>query len=156
MKAAEGGSRRCNESRLFSKGNLMESGGDSSIKTGNVTGTGIAIGHNAQASVTMGAETQKEVLALLQQLRDEIQKANIPDAAKSIILSKAVPEMENAVNSGEPKSGLERGLERINDQLQGAGAVATNVSGIVGTVTKIAQAVGIAVKTVAPFLSHFL
>jgi hypothetical protein len=124
-----------------------------SIKTGDISGTGIAVGHGAQASVTITQESRNEILNLLKQLRDEIQKSAIPDGAKSVLLNKAVPEMEKAVQSDKPKSGLEQGLERINDQLEGAGAVASTVSGIVETVTKIAKSAGIAIKVVAPFLS---
>jgi hypothetical protein len=71
-------------------------------------------------------------------------------------MNKALPEMEKGARVGEVKSGLERGLERINDQLEGAGAAAKNVSGIIETVSKIASVVGIAIKTVAPFLAGLL
>jgi hypothetical protein len=64
--------------------------------------------------------------------------------------------MEQAVHAPEPKPALSHAMERINDQLEGAGAVAKNVSGIVETVSKIAGIVGIAVKTVAPFLAGLL
>ena len=47
----------------------------------------------------------------------------------------------------------ERGLERINDQIEGIGTAAKNVSGIAETATKIAQFAGLTMRTVAPFLA---
>ena len=129
---------------------------DNSITTGSIKGEGIAVGHNAKASVKITQEISNEILDLLEQLRTEIQRATIPDSAKNILLSKAVPEMEEAIKSDEPKSGLERGLERINDQLEGVGVTASNATGIVEKVTKIAQTAGIALKTVMPFISAIL
>jgi hypothetical protein len=129
---------------------------DQSIRTGNISGTGITVGHGAQTIVTITQESRKEILDLLSQLREEIQKSPISDGAKNVMLSKAVPEMEKAMQTDDPKSGLERGLERINDQLEGVGAAASNVSGIIETVKKIAQTTGIVIKTVAPFLAALL
>jgi hypothetical protein len=128
----------------------------SHIATGNISGTGIAIGDHAQAIVTITEHQSKELEGLLAQLRDEIRKAEIPESTKTVIMNKALPEMEKGARVGEVKSGLERGLERINDQLEGAGAAAKNVSGIIETVSKIASVVGIAIKTVAPFLAGLL
>jgi hypothetical protein len=71
-------------------------------------------------------------------------------------LNKAVPEMAQAIRSTDPKAGLEHGLERINDQLEGVGAAASHVSGIIETATKIARSTGIIIKTVAPFLAALL
>ena len=129
---------------------------DESIKTGDISGIGIAVGHGAQASVTIKEENLNEISSLLEQLRAEIEKAVIPDGAKKVLLEKAIPEMERALQSNNPKSGLERGLERINGQLEGIGVVATNVSGIIETVAKIAEFAGIALAGIAPFLSMLL
>ena len=128
----------------------------SRITTGNVSGTGIAIGDHAQATVTFNQQKQDEVLNLLQQLRAEIQKSAISEGAKNVLLTKAVPEMQKAVTSNDPKSGLERGLERVNNQLEGVDNAAKHVGGIVDTVAKIAQTVGIGIKIVAPFLASLL
>ena len=132
------------------------SGRGSRITTGSVSGTGIAIGDHAQAIVTITGSQSKELEGLLAQLREEIRKADIPETTKTVILNKALPAMEQGARTGEAKSGLENGLERINDQLEGVGAAAKNVSGIVDTVAKIAGVVGIAVRTVAPFLAGLL
>ena len=134
----------------------MAGQGDKSIKVGNISGTGIVVGHGAQAEVTITQQGRDEIIGLLEQLRKEITNASIPDNTKNVLLNEAVPEMDQAIRSTDPKSGLERGLERINDQLEGAGAVASNVSRIIGTVTKIAKSAGIVIKTVAPFLSALL
>ncbi|MGD1064502.1 MAG: hypothetical protein ABR860_14690 [Terracidiphilus sp.] len=131
-------------------------GEGSPITTGNISGTGIAVGAGAQATVTINQQVQKEVLDLLSQLRDHIQNADLPEGAKKVLLEKAVPEMEQAVHAPEPKAAMSDAIGRINDQLQGVGAVAKNVSGIVETVSKIAGIVGIGVKIVAPFLAGLL
>lgn len=130
--------------------------GNSEIRTGNITGTGIAVGAGARANVQINQQTQEEVASLLSLLREQLQKAEISEGAKSVLLTKAVPEMEAALRSPDPKPALQRGLERVDDQLQAAGAAARDVSGIVETVTKIAGAVGLAVRTVAPFIAHLL
>ncbi len=129
---------------------------NSSITTGNITGSGIAVGPGASASILINEKAQQDVLSLLATLREQVQQADLPAGAKTVLLDKAVPEMETAVRSPDPKPAFERGLERINDQLQGAGAAAKSVSGIVDTVSKIAGAVGIAVKVVAPFIAGLL
>jgi len=134
----------------------MAGQGDKSIKVGNITGTGIAVGHCAQAEVTITQQSRDEIIGLLEQLRKEITNASIPNSTKNVLLNKAVLGMDQAIRSTDPKSGLESGLERVNDQLEGAGAVASNVSGIIETVTKIAKTAGIVIKTVAPFLSALL
>jgi len=134
----------------------MSKWNDKSIKAGDVSGTGIAIGHGAQARVTITQQDRHEIVDLLRQLRVEIQQATIPDSTKNVIANKALSEMESALASNDPKSGLAHGIERINDQLEGIGAAASSVSGIVQTITKIASAGGIMVKTVAPFLTSLL
>ena len=127
-----------------------------SINVGNITGTGIAVGDNNYINVKITQEKSSEIVDLLDQLRIEIQNASIPEGAKKVILNKAVPEMEKAMKSDNPESGLKQGLERINDQLEGAGAVASNVAGIVETVTKIAKTAGFAIKNVMPFIAAML
>jgi thiamine phosphate synthase YjbQ (UPF0047 family) len=114
------------------------------------------MGTNVQATVTITQQTQQELLDLIQQLQAEIQKAQIPDGAKDVLLTKAVPEMSQAVQSDDPKSGLQRGLERIDEQLQGAGAVAEHASGIVDTVAKIAKTIGIPLLHAAPYLAALI
>ena len=74
------------------------------INTGDISGTGIALGTDVQATVTINQQTQKELLDLIQQLQAEIQKAQIPDGAKDVLLTKAVPEMSQAVQSDHPQS----------------------------------------------------
>jgi hypothetical protein len=129
---------------------------DLGIRTGDITGAGIAVGHGAQAHVTISQEGRDEIARLVEQLKRDIAVADIPEGTKKVLREKAVPEMAEAVSASDPKSGLERGIERINDHLEGVGAVTTKVSGIVETVTKIAQTAGIVVKAVAPFLAALL
>lgn len=134
----------------------MTSSGDSSIKTGDISGTGIAVGHGATATVTISREGREEITEMLKLLQEEINRSGLPDGAKSVLVNKALPEMEQAMKAEDPKPGIERGLERINDQLEGVGVAAEKVSGIVETVKKIAQTAGIVVKTVAPFIGALL
>lgn len=126
------------------------------VKTGDVSGTGIAIGQDVQATVTINQQDQRELLDLIQQLQAEIQKAQIPEGAKRVLLTKAVPEMNQAVQSDDPKSGFQRALERVDDQLQGVGAVAEHVSGIINTVTKIATLIGIPLLHAMPYLAALI
>jgi thiamine phosphate synthase YjbQ (UPF0047 family) len=126
------------------------------VNTGNVSGTGIAIGQDVQATVTINQQTQQELLDLIQQLQQQIQAAQLPEGAKTVLLQKAVPEMTQAVQSEDPKSGFQRGLERIDEQLQGAGAAAEHASGIVDTVAKIAKTIGIPLLHAAPYIAALI
>ena len=126
------------------------------VHTGDVSGTGIAIGQDVQATVTINQQTQQELLDLIKQLQQEIQSAQIPEGAKSVLLQKAVPEMTQAVQSEDPKSGFQRGLERIDEQLQGAGTAAEHASGIVETVAKIAKTIGIPLLHAAPYIAALI
>jgi hypothetical protein len=134
----------------------MSDEGSSYISTGNVSGTGIAVGPHAQASVTITQETKAELAQLLDELRTEIQNAQLPDGAKNVLLTKAVPEMHEALQSDDPKSGFQRGLERIDDQLQGVGAVTDHVSGILETIKKIAKTVGLGLSVAAPYIAALI
>jgi hypothetical protein len=129
---------------------------NSSITTGNITGSGIAVGTGAQAIVTVDARAQQELLGLIAALREQVQNSSLPEGTKNVLLTKAVPEMETAAASPDPKLGLSHGLQRIDDQLQGIGAVAGSVGGIVETVSKIASVVGVGIKFVAPFIAGLL
>ena len=126
------------------------------VNTGNVSGTGIAIGQDVQATVTINQQTQQELLDLIRQLQQQIQAAQLPEGAKTVLLEKAVPEMTQAVQSEDPKSGFQRGLERVDEQLQGAGAVAEHASGIVDTVAKIAKTIGIPLLHAAPYIAALI
>jgi hypothetical protein len=126
------------------------------VNTGNVSGTGIAIGQDVQATVTINQQTQQELLDLIKQLQQQIQDAQLPAGAKAVLLEKAVPEMTQAVQSEDPKSGFQRGLERVDEQLQGAGAVAEHASGIVDTVAKIAKTIGIPLLHAAPYIAALI
>jgi hypothetical protein len=129
---------------------------NSSITTGNITGTGIAVGSGARATVNIDTQAQQELLGLIAALREHVQNSSLPEGAKNVLLTKAVPEMEAAAASPDPKSGLSHGLQRIDDQLQGIDAAASSVGGIVETVSKIASIVGVGVKVVAPFIASLL
>ena len=124
------------------------------VHTGDVSGTGIAIGQDV--TVTINQQTQQELLDLIKQLQQQIQDAQLPDGAKQVLLEKAVPELTQAVQSEDPKSGFQRGLERVDEQLQGAGAVAEHASGIVDTVAKIAKTIGIPLLHAAPYIAALI
>jgi len=124
------------------------------VHTGDVSGTGIAIGQDV--TVTINQQTQQELLDLIKQLQQQIQDAQLPEGAKQVLLEKAVPELTQAVQSEDPKSGFQRGLERVDEQLQGAGAVAEHASGIVDTVAKIAKTIGIPLLHAAPYIAALI
>ena len=126
------------------------------ITVGNVSGQGIAIGHEARASVQLSAEQKADLGALVQQLIEEIRKADIPDSAKQVLEQKAAVELAEAVAAPDPAPGLSRGLERVNDQLQGLNVGAGKVEQIVSTAARIASTVGIGFRAVAPFLAALL
>lgn len=130
----------------------MSKQNDMSIRTGDISGSGIAVGHGAQARVTITQETRAEIIQLLEELRAEIRNAAIPQETKKGLLTEVVPRMVEAAQSSDPESGLQSGLARTNDFLQAVGATTKNVSGLIETVGKIAKSVGIAFKTVAPYL----
>jgi hypothetical protein len=123
---------------------------------GNVTGNAIAVGAGAQAIGTIAQNDRQQIADLLEQLRREVHKASLPASAKDGLEAQAIPEMHKALQTDQPTSGLEQGLRTTNLLLQGAGAVAKDVSGIVDVVHKIAQYSGIAIKTVAPFVAGLL
>jgi hypothetical protein len=126
------------------------------VRTGDVSGTGIAIGQDVQSTVSVNQGTQRELLDLLQQLQSDIRGARVPQGAKDVLLTRALPEMEKAARSEDPTSGLQRGLERVDEQLQGAGVLAEHVSGLIGTAAKIAAAIGVPLVHVAPYLAALL
>jgi hypothetical protein len=125
------------------------------IQTGNIQGTGIAVGTGASANVITNQETQRQLTDLLASLREQLQKADLPDNAKQVVLTGPVQQMETAVHSADPKPQIQHGLERMNDQLQVLGVTAKNVEGIIGPLAKIASLAGVALHTL-PFLAGLL
>lgn len=126
------------------------------VHTGDVSGTGIAIGQDVQATVTITQGQQQELLDLIKLLQQQIQDAQLPEGTKDVLLTRAVPEMAEAVQSDDPKAGLQSGLERIDEQLQGAGAVAEHASGIIDTVAKIAKTIGVPLLHAAPYIAALI
>lgn len=126
-----------------------------SIQTGNIQGTGIAVGAGASANVITNQEIQRQLTDLLASLREQLQKADLPDNAKQVVLTGPVQQMETAVHSADPKPQIQHGLERMNDQLQVLGVTAKNVEGIIGPLAKIASLAGVALHTL-PFLAGLL
>jgi hypothetical protein len=126
-----------------------------SITTGDIEGTGIAVGPGASANVTMTQGQQQELTGLLASLREQVQKADLPDNAKQVVLSGPVQQMETATKLPDPKPEIQHGLSRFNDQLQVLGVTATGVSGIVDTLAKIASVVGVGMHAL-PFLAGLL
>jgi hypothetical protein len=126
------------------------------IRTGNVSGTGIVFGSHNQTTVTVQSGTEKEILSLVEELRAQIEQAALPEGAKSVLLSRVVPSMQEAAKSPEPAPALKASIERVNDVLVGAGTTAGNVQGIVASVARIAGLVGLGIKTVAPFVASLL
>lgn len=126
-----------------------------SIQTGNIQGTGIAVGSGATANVVTSQATQRELADLLASLREQVQKADLPENAKQAVLAGPVEQMQTAASSPDPKPQIQHGMERLNDQLQVLGVTAKNVEGVVGTAAKIASVAGVALHGL-PFLAGLL
>lgn len=126
------------------------------IRVGNVSGQGIAIGHGARATVQLSPQQKEDLGGLVKELFAQIQAAEIPEGAKQVLANKAAAEMTEAIAAPDPAPGLSRGLERVNDQLQGLNVGASKVEQIVNTAARIASTVGIGFKAVAPFLASLL
>jgi hypothetical protein len=110
------------------------------------------IGDNNQQT-NIGSEG--DITGLLELLRKEIQKSQIPAPAKAS-MAEHVDNMERAAESGDPKAGFAQALKGFNQNLEQVGTATDRVSGIVSTLGKIAGAAGIAIKTVAPFVASLL
>ena len=121
----------------------------------DINGTGVAIGPGASANVVTGQGTQQELAGLVASLKEQLQKADLPEAAKQVVLSGPVQQMETAAHSADPKPQIQHGFERLNDQLQVLGVTAKNVEGIVSTLSKIASVAGVALHGL-PFLAGLL
>ncbi len=126
----------------------------SKYKFGNISATNMQVGDNATMTVTQGG--REEISELIKLLRTQIQQAAIPENAKNELTVQVVPALEQATHAPDPKPGLGSGLTRLNDNLERIGITTDKVSGIVGTVAKIASAAGIAIHTVAPFVAGLL
>lgn len=127
------------------------------IKTGNITGnTGFAIGQGATANVTItsGVDAGK-LAALIAQLQKDIAEAPIPESAKKVLLERAVPSIAEGVEKKQPDLAV-RGIERINDQLEGLAVGAEHVSKIGETVKKIGGLLSVGLSTAAPYLAKLM
>jgi len=124
---------------------------------GNITGANVVTGDNVSGlSINFGQEDRTEIQTQLARLRGAIESATLADGIKKVLLKNVIPEMERAVESNEPKAGLEGGLKQINNQLEGVDAAATHVSSILTAVQTIAGKAGIALATAAPFLARLI
>jgi flagellin-like hook-associated protein FlgL len=125
--------------------------------SGNFSGSNFQFGDNSVQNITSGltAAELREVLGLMGHLRSEIQKAPLPAATKAT-LEEHVQTMDQAAKSGNAKSGVTGALKGINEELAQVGTATDHVSGIVSTLGKIAGVVGVAIKTVAPFVAGLL
>ncbi len=126
------------------------------IKTGNITGTGIAVGHGARAQVTITVEQQQQMRDSVSQLKEIIRSASLPKRVEASLLERSVPEIEQALESSDPKSGIETALARVNDVLEATDTTTGSLARIAGTVAKLAGIIGIGIKKVAPFLAALL
>lgn len=127
------------------------------IKMGNVSGnTGFAIGPGATANVTITSGIDAGQLAnLISQLQRDITEAPIPESAKKLMLEKAVPAIAEGAEKKQPELAV-RGIERINDQLEGLAVGAEHVSKIGETVKKIGGLLSVGLTAAAPYLSKLM
>lgn len=134
------------------------------FQIGNVSGGNNQMGDTNTQTIgvqTIGAGTltpadRQQVLDLLQQLRTQVQAAPIPEATKKEVAEQVVPAMQQAAQSPDPKTGLTRGLEHLNSNLQQVDTAGKSLGEIVGTAAKIAGVIGTGFHVVAPFLSGLL
>ena len=131
-------------------------GNNESIKTGNISGTGIAVGHGAQANVTITQAETDKLLILIEELISEITKAPLNDGVKKVLIQKAVPQMKKNLQEKKSKEGISESIEKVNDVLEAANTSAESVSGIVKKIVSIAKTAGIVIKKVAPFIAALL
>ena len=126
------------------------------IKTGDISGTGIAVGHGASAQVKITVEQQHEMRDLVSELKEAIHSANLPNRVETSLLERSVPKIEQAVESPDPKGGLETALAHVNDVLEATDTTTGTLARIATTVAKLAGIIGLGVKKVAPFLAGLL
>jgi glutamine synthetase adenylyltransferase len=124
--------------------------------TGGISGTSVQVGDNNQATINLSQENRDEISALIEALRNQIRQAQIPEATKENLTREVLPALNEAVKSPDPKPGLSQGLKKLNDHLQDVETTTEKVSGILGTVMKIASIGGIAIKGALPFLAKLL
>lgn len=122
---------------------------------GDISGTGIVVGHESSAHVTATRADRGEILALLQELRVEVERAALREGSKSV-LRQQVPELEQAASEPDPKSRIERALTKVNVALESAEATAEQAGGIVEKLQHIASYAGIVLSAVAPFAARLL
>jgi len=126
------------------------------IKTGDITGTGIAVGHGARVQVKITVEQKQEMRNLVSELKEAISSANLSNRVETSILERSVPKIEQALESPDPKSGIETALSRINNVLKNTDTTTGSLKRIANTVAKLAGIIGLGVKKVAPYLAGLL
>jgi len=129
--------------------------GSGNIRTGNISGTGIAIGPGAHAEVRIGGTEQGEIAAMIAQLRQDIAASGLNQGSKQALSGGPVTELAQAAQTGS-QSGIAAALSKTDEALKYAGATAEHASSIIATLSRIAGLAGLAFKTVAPFLAGLI
>lgn len=114
--------------------------------------------HNVQNNAGSGLKPadREELLALLKQLREQVDRAPLSEAAKKQLGEQVVPGMQQAADSPDPRPALAAGLKNFNANLKQADTAGKNLVEIAGTAAKIASLVGTGIHVVAPFLAGLL
>lgn len=130
----------------------------SKIQFGNISATNMQVGdHNTQnVGAPLSPADRSEVLALLQQLQQQVRSAPLPEATKQEVSEQVVPAMQQRAQSSDARSGLNKGLEHLNSNLQQVDTAGKSLGEIVGTAAKIAGVIGTGLHVVAPFLAGLL
>jgi len=128
---------------------------NNSVRTGNISGTGIAVGNQAHARVAFGPQIQEELIELIKQLHSQIGSADIPDGAKRVLLRGPVADIEAAARAQKPPE-ITSAIRVANDTIESVGVAANKVAGLADTFGKIAAAAGLVYQNVAPFLSKLV
>ncbi len=101
-------------------------------------------------------EDREQALRLIEQLKQQVAAAPIPEPARKEITEQVVPAMQQAAGSPDPKLGLTKGLEHLNTNLKEVGTAGTSLAEIVKTAASIAGLIGTGIHVVAPFLAGLL
>lgn len=132
----------------------------SNIQIGSITtnSSNVQTGDGNTQNIYTGfsPEDREQALRLIEQLKQQVAAAPIPEPARKEITEQVVPAMQQAATSPDPKPGLTRGLEHLNTNLKEVGTAGTSLAEIVKTTGAIAGLIGTGIHVVAPFLAGLL
>ncbi len=88
---------------------------------GDVSGTIVQFGDHNKATVNMSDQTRQDIIKLLDDLRVQIQQANISAGAKQVLAEQVVPQMQEAMKAPDPEARTDRRAEEHEPEPAGDG-----------------------------------